>query len=406
MKNKVNLKKCLIKIFIVTISLLFIYLILNIYEYNTYTKNYNKKISQILTVISEKYPEASQNELIEILNNNTSNNTNIFNKYGIDIENTSLINENDSNFKIFIIYNIVLLIMGITIITIIFLKYNLKREKDVKDITKCIEQINKKNYEIKIDSMSEDELSILKNEIYKTTIMLKETAENSKNDKIKLKQSLEDISHQLKTPLTSILIMLDNLLDDENMSNQTRSDFIRDIRREIISINFLVQAILKISKFDANTIEFIKSNTSLKEIVDQAIKKVSSLCDLKNIIICVQNNSNSDAIISCDFKWEVEAITNILKNCVEHSRENSTIIVKIEDNKMYKSLTIIDNGEGIDKNDLPHIFERFYKGKNSSPESIGIGLALEKTIIEKDNGTIYASSIKNKSTTFVIKYMI
>ena len=122
MKNKVNLKKCLIKIFIVTISLLFIYLILNIYEYNTYTKNYNKKISQILTVISEKYPEASQNELIEILNNNTSNNTNIFNKYGIDIENTSLINENDSNFKIFIIYNIVLLIMGITIITIIFLK--------------------------------------------------------------------------------------------------------------------------------------------------------------------------------------------------------------------------------------------------------------------------------------------
>lgn len=144
MKNKVNLKKCLIKIFIVTISLLFIYLILNIYEYNTYTKNYNKKISQILTVISEKYPEASQNELIEILNNNTSNNTNIFNKYGIDIENTSLINENDSNFKIFIIYNIVLLIMGITIITIIFLKYNLKREKDVKDITKCIEQINKK----------------------------------------------------------------------------------------------------------------------------------------------------------------------------------------------------------------------------------------------------------------------
>ena len=143
-KNKINLKKCLIKIFIVTISLLFIYLILNIYEYNTYTKNYNKKISQILTVISEKYPEASQNELIEILNNNTSNNTNIFNKYGIDIENTSLINENDSNFKIFIIYNIVLLIMGITIITIIFLKYNLKREKDVKDITKCIEQINKK----------------------------------------------------------------------------------------------------------------------------------------------------------------------------------------------------------------------------------------------------------------------
>lgn len=249
--------------------------------------------------------------------------------------------------------------------------------------------------------MSEDELSILKNEIYKTTITLKEAAENSNKEKLELKDSLSDISHQLKTPLTSILIILDNLIDDPEMDKDTREDFIKDIKREINSINFLVQSILKLSKLDTNTINFIEEEIELKKLINQAKENVSMLSDLRNVNINLKIKSNP--VIKCDFKWQVEAISNILKNCIDHSKENSEVIVTIEDNRVYSKITIKDNGSGIDKDDLPHIFERFYKGKNATPDSIGIGLSLSKRIIEEDNGKITVKSDES-GTTFIIKY--
>ena len=284
---------------------------------------------------------------------------------------------------------------------LIFLYFNKKKDKEINKITKCIEEINRRNYKLELDDMSEDELSILKNEIYKTTIMLKEAAENSNKEKLELKDSLSDISHQLKTPLTSILIILDNLIDDPGMDKDIREDFIKDIKREINGINFLVQSILKLSKLDTNTINFIEDEIELNKIVMESIKNVSMLSDLRSVNVNL--NSKNNPIIKCDFKWQVEAISNILKNCIEHSSENSNVIVTIEDNKVYSKIIIKDNGSGIDKEDLPHIFERFYKGKNATSDSIGIGLSLAKTIIEKDNGTISVQS-SDKGSIFEIKY--
>lgn len=284
---------------------------------------------------------------------------------------------------------------------LIFLYFNKKKDKEINKITKCIEEINRRNYKLEIDDISEDELSILKNEIYKTTIMLKEAAENSNKEKLELKDSLSDISHQLKTPLTSILIILDNLIDDPGMDKDIREDFIKDIKREINGINFLLQSILKLSKLDTNTINFIEDEIELNKIVIEAIKNVSMLSDLRNVNVNLKIKSNS--VIKCDFKWQVEAISNILKNCIEHSNENSDVIVIIEDNKVYSKIIIKDNGGGIAKEDLPHIFERFYKGKNATSDSIGIGLSLAKTIIEKDNGTISVQS-SDKGSIFEIKY--
>lgn len=284
---------------------------------------------------------------------------------------------------------------------LIFLYFNKKKDKEINKITKCMEEINRRNYKLEIDDISEDELSILKNEIYKTTIMLKEAAENSNKEKLELKDSLSDISHQLKTPLTSILIILDNLIDDPEMDKDIREDFIKDIKREINGINFLVQSILKLSKLDTNTINFIEDEIELNKIVIEAIKNVSMLSDLRNVNVNLKIKSNS--VIKCDFKWQVEAISNILKNCIEHSNENSDVIVIIEDNKVYSKIIIKDNGGGIAKEDLPHIFERFYKGKNATSDSIGIGLSLAKTIIEKDNGTISVQS-SDKGSIFEIKY--
>lgn len=401
MKNKIELKKYIISTLIVFICLFILFLFLNIYEYKTYTKNFNNKISAIINVIKKDYPKITDKEIIKIINNDTLKTNDFFNKYGIDVNNKSILIKNDRDYHKFLAINLSFLTITVAILLIIYIRYNYKKEKDIKDIIKCIEQINKKNYEIQIDSISEDELSILKNEIYKTTIMLKETAENSNKDKLNLKKSLEDISHQLKTPLTSILVMLDNIIEDSNMEEKIRNDFIVDIKRNVLNINFLVQSLLKLSKFDANTIHFVKQENDLKTIVEESIKNVSTLCDLRNINIKLNIKENSKII--CDDKWQIEALTNIIKNAIEHSKNNSNIIINIENNNVYSMIEVIDFGEGIAKKDIKYIFERFYKCKNTKTDSIGIGLALAKTIIEEDKGTISVESNKLE-TKFIIKY--
>ena len=401
MKNKIELKKYIISTLIVFICLFILFLFLNIYEYKTYTKNFNNKISAIINVIKKDYPKITDKEIIKIINNDTLKTNDFFNKYGIDVNNKSILIKNDRDYHKFLAINLSFLTITVVILLIIYIRYNYKKEKDIKDIIKCIEQINKKNYEIQIDSISEDELSILKNEIYKTTIMLKEAAENSSKDKLNLKKSLEDISHQLKTPLTSILVMLDNIIEDSNMEEKIRNDFIVDIKRNVLNINFLVQSLLKLSKFDANAIHFVKQENDLKTIIEESIKNVSTLCDLRNINIKLNIKENSKII--CDDKWQIEALTNIIKNAIEHSKNNSNIIINIENNNVYSMIEVIDFGEGIAKKDIKHIFERFYRCKNTKTDSIGIGLALAKTIIEEDKGTISVESNKLE-TKFVIKY--
>lgn len=401
MKNKIELKKYIISTLIVFICLFVLFLFLNIYEYKTYTKNFNNKISAIINVIKKDYPKITDKEIIKIINNDTLKTNDFFNKYGIDVNNKSILIKNDRDYHKFSAINLSFLTITVVILLIIYIRYNYKKEKDIKDIIKCIEQINKKNYEIQIDSISEDELSILKNEIYKTTIMLKEAAENSSKDKLNLKKSLEDISHQLKTPLTSILVMLDNIIEDSNMEEKIRNDFIVDIKRNVLNINFLVQSLLKLSKFDANTVHFVKQENDLKTIVEESIKNVSTLCDLRNINIKLNIKENSKII--CDDKWQIEALTNIIKNAIEHSKNNSNIIINIENNNVYSTIEVIDFGEGIAKKDIKHIFERFYRCKNTKTDSIGIGLALAKTIIEEDKGTISVESNKLE-TKFIIKY--
>lgn len=402
LENKVHLKKFLLISIIPIIVFLIIGNIFFFYQYHSYTQNYNNKIASLVNLLDKEYPDIDRNELISILNSNDKVSEDIFSKYGIDIQNESIIIENDRLFSGFIIvYNILFIGLALSII-LLYLKHEKDQNKEIKKIARCIEEINKKNYSINIDENSEDELSILKNELYKITIMLKEDAENSKKDKLKLKDSLSDISHQLKTPLTSINIMLDNILDNPEMDDKTKEKFIQNIKREITNISSLVGEILKLSKFDASVIKFEEQQVFINDLVKSAISNVEMMAELKNINIEVNNQDNIKLV--CDAKWQIEAITNILKNCIEHSKDDSTITIDIDSNKIYKQITIKDNGEGIDEKDLPHIFERFYKGKNSSKDSVGIGLALAKTIIEKDNGSIKVDSKKGKQTTFVIKY--
>ena len=403
MKNKIELKKMCITSCIVIIIFLITFSILIYKQYKTYTYNFNQKIAGIIDNVLEKYPDIEKREIVEILNSSDKTNNEILREYGIELDKDSVILENNTDFQKFIIIDVSTLIVFILILSIIVFKYNHSESKKINEITKYIEEINRGNYKLNIEENTEDELSILKNELYKITIMLKEVAENSQKDKTTLKDSLSDISHQIKTPITSILIMLDNILSDENMPEDIKKDFIKDIKREIINIKFLVESILKLSKIDSNSIKFIKKEVFIKDIINEAVKNVSMLSELKNIEIIVLGDDSIKTI--CDLKWQVEAITNILKNCIEHSYENRKIYINYNQNNMYTELKIEDNGTGIDAKDLPHIFERFYKGKNSSSDSVGIGLALSKSIIESNNGYIQVDSELNKGTIFIIKYL-
>ena len=401
MSNKIELKKSIIISLVITIIFSIFMAIINIYEYKEYTKNFNKNIASIIDVIQSKYPKISTDEIIGILNSEKIPQNNSLKKYGIDLEKNTVILENNKINNKFIKIEIILLITTSISLLIVFILYERKQDKEIDKITKYLEAINDKNYTLKIDENSEEELSILKNELYKVTVMLRENASNTLKDKINLKRALEDISHQLKTPLTSILIILDNLIDNPEMDYQTRVEFLHDLKRESIRIQSLIQSILKLSKFDSNTVQFIKQDIYLKQIVDEAIKNTESLADLKNIKINVEGNKKIK--LNCDLLWQTEAVTNILKNCIEHSSENTKIDIKYNNNSVYSYITITDYGEGISKEDIPHIFERFYRGKNSANESIGIGLSLSKTIIESNNGIITVESNNNK-TTFTIKY--
>lgn len=364
-------------------------------------KKSNDTINQLVNILLEKYPDVSEKEVAEILNNKTeyTDNSEFLNKYGIYPEKDWVSYNNQGSYKYVILSVSVCIAFGLAF-AVLFLGYLKIQKKQTMDIAKRIERINLGDYSLQIDRNSEDELSLLDNQIYRTAVKFREQAENSNKDKENLQKSLSDISHQLKTPLTSIIVMVDNILDDDDMPLEIRREFLNDIKHNTNTISFLVQSLLKLSKLDAEAVKFRYEQVEVKSIVDECIKNTAVMAEILGVRLETDCN---DIILNCDKKWLCEAVTNIIKNCIEHS-QNGNIKITADQNKLYTKISIKDNGSGITKEDLPHIFERFYKGKNSSDDSVGIGLSLAKTIIEKQGGYISVSSELNKGSEFVIKF--
>ena len=393
------------KILIISIAIVLVFSVLscitNIVLYSNYTKKVNETVLNIVGMVREKYPDVTEQELVNILNNNEDYVVDL-SMYGISSDDLFLLESTRTIYHVFIITNIVItLLLGITFIYLL-LRYIKNRKNKVNELSNYIKEINKKNYALNLEENNEDELSILQNELYKITVLLKEQSINAINDKKNIKDSLSDISHQLKTPLTSIMIGIDNILDNPKMKSSTKEEFLRDIKKQIENINFLIISILKLSRFDANVITFVKEEISVKKLIDETLKNLESISSY----IKIEINGDKDISFIGDYKWEVEALTNIIKNCIEHLDKDGVIKISYRKLSIYTEIVIEDNGKGIDKKDLKHIFERFYKGKNSSTDSIGIGLSLAKRIIENDNGYITVQSKLNNGTKFIIKYGI
>ncbi len=372
------------------------------FELESVRKSTNSAVVQIIENVKEKYPEITEREIAEILNDKSNNSQaeNNLKKYGIDLESDWAVYKNYVTATFIITANAILCAVSCLALTAIFLKYCKNQKAEAERLAGYLRKINRRNYDLELKANSEDEMSQLQSEIYKTTVMLKEQADNSQKDKENLKQSLSDISHQLKTPLTSIMVMLEDIIEDENMPEDIKRDFLNDIRRSSNSISFLVQSILTLSKLDANSIVLKSKTENVKKILDECVKNTEVLAEIKGVETSV--GCDDSLTLSCDFKWLCEAITNIVKNCIEHTIEGGFVKLKAEKTSLCTKITVTDNGCGIAKEDLPHIFERFYKGRNSDENSVGIGLALAKTIIEKSGGSIYADSEQGKGTKFTI----
>lgn len=279
----------------------------------------------------------------------------------------------------------------------IFAVVTKRRYKNLNDLNDYLSLVCKGIYDMNIDDNTEGELSILKNNLYKVITLLQSQNEYLKNDKLYLADSIADISHQLKTPLTSMMVMCELLENEENPDK--RQEFVAVINNQLSKMKWLITNILKISKLDADATEFKREEVSISKVLDDSLKPFVLTAELKNIAI---QNGAKDFVFNGDESWTVEAVSNIVKNCLEHTNDGGKIIVASDSTNLYNKLTISDNGCGIAEEDLPHIFERFYHGKNSSKESVGIGLALAKTVFEKENASVSVESEQGRGSVFEI----
>lgn len=410
MRSSHEKRKYLIAIILIEILLVVTAICVTTWQYRAYTQNYNKKLNSLIGIIKEEYEDLETYEIIETLNQNQGKDKSqpdYVSKYGIDIKTDSILLENDKRYKEFLLVNIGIMIA----LSIVIIGYFLNRinatSKTISKITKIMENINNGDYSFDMNAISENDISLLENEVYKTTIMLKENADISKQEKQSLKDSLSDISHQLKTSLTSLSINLENLYDEPDLKESDKKRLLSNSKRDVGRINQMVQKLLILSKFDANVVSFTPKNNNLKELTNEALSDLEALADLLDISIVVEDAIDKDMDICCDGYWQKEAISNIIKNGIEHA--NGKVSISFNDCKLYKEIIIENDGENISNEDIKNIFKRFYKGQNSSKNSVGIGLALADAIVRHDGGYIVAENTNPPATPgvkFTIRYIL
>lgn len=283
----------------------------------------------------------------------------------------------------------------------VFLFYTKQRYDSIKKLSEYFYKIYSGGEISDVQDYTEGELSILKDDILKMTVALQEKNDLLKKDKNYLTETLSNISHQLKTPLTSMFMMAD-LMSEPELPQEKREEFLNNLINQLKRIEWLVTSLLKLSRIDAEAVEFKREKTTMPELVLKAIEPLQIPIEIKNINIQIISENSINMIL--DINWTVEAILNIIKNCIEHTPEGGIIQIECKDTSVYALLIIKDDGEGIASEDMPHIFKRFYKGKNAEADSVGIGLAMAKTILTNQNAKVELSSKEGEGSEFRIKF--
>lgn len=276
---------------------------------------------------------------------------------------------------------------------------NYARYEKIARLSHSIDRILHGDDRLKMLDYQEGELSILTSEIYKMTVSLRDATDKLQQDKQWLLDTMADISHQLRTPLTAINLTV-SMLAEEDLSPERHRELVHRLRSLHARMDWLVEGLLKLSKIDAGVVSFQRENVSLDALVRQAAEPLTILMDVRGQSLALDIG---DLMVQTDRYWTTEAISNILKNCMEHTPENGTITVRAQRTAIFTQLVISDTGTGFASEDLPHLFERFYKGKNAADGSVGIGLALCQSILRTQNASVKAANGKT-GAEFTIKF--
>lgn len=368
-----------------------------------YQKHVYEREGTLLKKVIEEHPE-NEEEVIQLYEKTDFRkvDTSVLEKYGYlardDLKYFQDLKQAHYNLLVSQIIFVTLLFI---VLNIAYIWYQWNQDRKLKELDRYLLTVLAGNYNLDIRDYEDGILSSLKNDVYKMSVLLKEDKERALEQQKYLESVLSDISHQLRTPLTSMYVMND-LLSDGKVRGKQKKEILNKNRAQLERIEWLITTLLKMSQIDAGTVTFKEEKVVTKELIKKALEPINIPIELKKQTVLIIGDKKSTVIL--DQKWTVEAFVNLLKNAHEHTPVGGMIIIKITDNPLFTEFLIQDNGTGIAKEDLPHIFERFYKGKNSSSESIGIGLNMSKTIIQKENGTIMVDSTEGKGTTFTIRF--
>lgn len=279
--------------------------------------------------------------------------------------------------------------------------YTLKRYKRIAQLTEEVDEVLHRDDFSPISAYEEGELSILRTQIHKMTRRMKDQQDALHHEKVYLSESLQDISHQVKTPLTSLNLISDLLLE-ENLDQTRRKSLVKDQIKLLNQIEWLISALLKMAKLDADRANMANETVMVRDLIARATEPLAIAMDIRGqeLIILKQGDESYQG----DLYWSSEALLNILKNAMEHLPAGGTITLCVSETVLYTEIVITDNGPGIDPTDLPHIFERFYKGKNSGPGSVGIGLALSRMIIIGQGGTVKVENQAKGGAKFTLRF--
>lgn len=388
-----------------------------------YTHKYknmeNTYIRCIIENVISQYPDFDMEEIAIILNKSygelESSTTSeefysILRKNGIT-DNTFYIKDMSDIRNVNIIVSTLIIGVMSVLFIICFYIYLRRRKNAIVQLQDYMDKISRGNYELEINDNSEDELSSLKNSLYKIMVYMKEQADSARIKKVMLAQSVSDISHQLKTPLTSTQILLDNLNDNPDMEYATRKKFIYEALNQVNGMSWMIVTMLKLSRIDAGVVEFNNENISTNKIIEEAVGNLEVIAEIKNVNIekNIDNRNEdelnkSDIYIKGDYNWNREALQNIIKNAIEHSRHKGTVKINITDNDVYTAVYITNRGDKLSDQRQKQIFERYYSEAKYEDNSMGIGLPLAKAVIEKQGGYISVES-DDEETVFIVKYI-
>lgn len=288
-------------------------------------------------------------------------------------------------------------VLGVFLTSVIF---RWRRERQIAELTMYLTRLQDELSLPELSKCAGGQLGILESEIYKLVVLFSEQRSIAHREKGQLAEMLSDISHQIKTPLASITIMTD-LLKSPGLSEEKREEFTDKIDSQVNRITWLIRNLLTLSQLDADVLRLKKEEISLQELIKRSCQPFEILCELKGVEL--SRHIGEELWITCDKRWTTEAISNIVKNCIEHTKTGGKVEIIANQNNFATNIIIRDDGEGIEKKHLPHIFERFYKGGNRSEDSVGIGLSMSRQIFLKQNGTISVKSQTGEGTEFCIK---